>query len=49
MKKPNGYVEFEGGQHNNKVEKAVVQKFTHLPKTRGPASSGMLNEDLGNC
>lgn len=45
----NSYVEFRGGQHNNKTEKAVVLPMTHLPKTRGPASRGMLNEDLGNC
>lgn len=50
MKKISGYVEFgEGSRRNDKTEKATVVPFTHLPKTRGPASKGMLNEDLGNC
>ena len=43
------YVEFSGGKHNDKTYTAKVQPMTHLPKTRGPASKGMLSEDLGNC
>ncbi len=45
----NSYVEFRGGKHNMKTQKATVLPMTHLPKTRGPASKGMLKEDLGNC
>lgn len=49
MKKPSGYVQFAGGKHNLKTVKPKVQPFSHLPKTRGPASKGMLKEDLGKC
>ncbi len=49
MKAPSGYVQFSGGKHNMKTVKSVVQPMKHLPKTRGPASKGMLKEDLGHC
>ena len=45
----NSYVNFKGGKHNMKTTKATVLPMSHLPKTRGPASKGMLHEDLGNC
>ncbi|MES2006862.1 MAG: hypothetical protein V4436_02005 [Patescibacteria group bacterium] len=48
-KKPSGYVQFSGGKHNMKTTKATVLPMKSLPKTRGPASKGMLKEDLGHC
>ena len=49
MKKPSGYVQFKGGKRNMKTTHATVMPTASKPKTRGPASKGMLREDLGKC